>query len=149
MVSLTLINGNTSHRAANGVNGASKANAATPPTQTYDYDSSKLTYLDNYTIDDVLNARSLSDPYANLPPEVALPPFARPIPIALDSFRPGYQPTLDELASEVTTSYQSQMPLAAILDKFVQDAYGNLSELAEVYVARSMDPFAPCLIAPP
>ncbi|KAG8864594.1 mediator complex subunit [Tulasnella sp. 330] len=131
MVTLTLVNGHA-RRTVNGVNGAAAAPLPSPldPSQIYDYDSTKLAYLDGYSIDQVVDTGPRADPYAAM--EHLLPPFARPVPIDYNSFRAGHIPTVDELASEITMSFDKQIPLAAVLDVVIQDAFGNLTELAEV-----------------
>ncbi|KAG8988548.1 mediator complex subunit [Tulasnella sp. JGI-2019a] len=130
MVLLTLVNGHA-RRTVNGVNGAT-GNAATPPaldpSQVYDYHPTKLAYVEGYSINEIIDARPFADPYAS----VVLPPFARPVPIDYNSFREGHKPTQDELSSEITMSFDKQVPLAAVLDAVIQDAFGNLTELAEV-----------------
>ncbi|KAG8962613.1 mediator complex subunit [Tulasnella sp. 419] len=85
-------------------------------------------YLDGYTMEDIMHGRKLTDPYM----QRILPPYAHIVPLKLDSFRTGHQPTPDELYSELSMTFDGQVPLAEIIDKVVQDSYINLSELAEV-----------------
>lgn len=132
MVTLTLANGHA-RRTVNGVNGTvatAPAPSALDPSQIYDYDSTKLAYLNGYSIDQVVDSSRGADPYAG----AILPAFAQPIPIDYNSFRAGHKPTVDELASEITMAFDGQIPLAAVLNAVIQDAFGNLTELAEVYV---------------
>ncbi|KAG8898590.1 mediator complex subunit, partial [Tulasnella sp. 403] len=135
MTQVTLPNGQHHTRASNGVNGVvGKGKAAVvsapPPDDVQDYYEIdvKPPYLDGYTFEDIVNFRPISDPYDG----AILPPFARRIPIDVSSFRTGYLPTPQDFSSEIHQTFEGQIPFAEILDRVVQDAYGNLNELAEV-----------------
>ncbi|KIO18827.1 hypothetical protein M407DRAFT_11687 [Tulasnella calospora MUT 4182] len=85
-------------------------------------------YLEGHTLEQVAHARPLSNPYAN----AQIPPYAKLRLIDVDSFRTGHRPTPDELHREIRMTYEGQLPFTQILDRIVQDAYANLTELAEV-----------------
>ncbi|KAG8959331.1 mediator complex subunit [Tulasnella sp. 408] len=139
MTQTAYINGITSPfvngvKGVNGISGAGQLSshptsttAVEDDTPTYESDWNP-DYLEGYTLEDVARARPLSNPYAN----AQIPQYAKLRLIDIDSFRTGHRPTSDELHREIRMTYEGQLPFTQILDRIVQDAYANLSELAEV-----------------
>lgn len=84
--------------------------------------------LDGYTLGQVVAAHPVSDPSVG----PILPPDAHPPPLNLDSFRTSHEPTSDELAAELITIHEGQLPLSHILDLLIQKVYYKLTESAEV-----------------
>lgn len=131
-----LPNGSGALHVINGVNGnfgnpGHSANAATsgsmPAEPSYEEDYNPR-YTEGHTLEALASARSISNPYAG----VVVPPNAIMPPIDISSFRTGHRPTSAELAAEIRATFEGQIPLREILNRIVQDAFGNLNELAEV-----------------
>jgi len=129
------INGTDLKAGVNGVHGlvgkskAVEAVDASPQSSDDDYDyPPNGGYLEGYTMDQILQGRQISDPYAWF----TIPPFAHINPLRLDSFRAGHKPTVEDLRSELTMTFEGQTPFAEIIDRVVQHSYENLTEMAEV-----------------
>ncbi|KIO30378.1 hypothetical protein M407DRAFT_5715, partial [Tulasnella calospora MUT 4182] len=139
MTQTAYINGITSPlvngvKGINGISGGSQLSSNPTSTTAVEDDTSVYEsdwnpdYLEGHTLEQVAHARPLSNPYAN----AQIPPYAKLRLIDVDSFRTGHRPTPDELHREIRMTYEGQLPFTQILDRIVQDAYANLTELAEV-----------------
>lgn len=121
----------------NGVNGHHGVNGFVDPPQpaplrpAYILDSDVYPdYLDGYTIEEVRNARPISDQYLL----ASIPPGVKPPPMDLSSFKSGHVPTTQELKAGLQMTFDGQLPLSHFLGRLVQDAYVNLNELGEMCV---------------
>ncbi|KAG8987562.1 mediator complex subunit, partial [Tulasnella sp. 427] len=122
-------------KAVNGIAGGSSQLSSHPTATTAVDDDTPIyesdqnpDYLEGHSIEDVARTRQLSDPYV----KSLIPPYAKLRPIDISSFRTGHRPTADELHREIWMTFEGQLPLTQILALVVQDAFAQLTELAEV-----------------